>query len=88
MPKAQQDYRVQLNMVGGGYCKQTNVEAGFRVYIWIKETGLANLGRVVSVGELPSGHECGRRGESYVGHFLHTLSTTTHGPEEGSAIPA
>lgn len=45
MPKAQQDYRVQLNMVGGGYCKQTNVEAGFRVYIWIKETGLANLGR-------------------------------------------
>lgn len=46
------------------------------------------LVRVVSVGELPSGHESGGRGESYIAHFLHTLSTTMHGPEEGSAIPA
>lgn len=45
---------------GWDYCKQLNKEAGFVVYGWVKETGLADLQEQSDpVGEQSSCHNLG-----------------------------
>lgn len=53
-----------------------------------KHGEMAIVVEAVSIREESSGHEHSGAGEKGVcgGHFLHTLSTFAHGPEEGFAI--
>lgn len=58
---------------------QLNKEAGLMVSIWIKEAALTNLNSSSLCREQYSGWKH-LEGESYSGHFLQTLSTSTYGP--------
>lgn len=66
-----------------GYCVQLDKEVRLlctRRQVWLILVG------AVHAGEQSSGHRH-PAGESYGGHYPHTLSGPTHRPEEGFAVP-
>ena len=69
------------------YYIQINKEAGY-VFSWMKETGLATLGRSSLQGNSLQAINmgCVQHAEKLGGRFPYTLSTPTHGPEGGFTI--
>lgn len=57
------------------------------LYRWTKDTGLANHTGSRLYREATFKPQTSAGEESCGGYFLHTLSTSIHGPKEDTAIP-